>query len=187
MYRRLGFTLIELLVVVSIIGILATLVITQLGKAQSKARNSSIKSDVVAAGKAIETFRLDDTAGGRVIGAGSAGSYLALNGNFSNISLTTVFTGVLRTITSPPDFPYLTYPAKFIKTPGVNINYRYCPSRPASPTERTSFVRLDASGNTFYAFYSNGIVSETAGVYYVVDQTGVRQQVPDPISTNPCA
>ncbi|HSI20558.1 MAG TPA: prepilin-type N-terminal cleavage/methylation domain-containing protein [Verrucomicrobiae bacterium] len=52
-----GFTLIELLVVIAIIGILATLVITQLSGAQSRARNSNAKSDISQAGKAVETWK----------------------------------------------------------------------------------------------------------------------------------
>ena len=54
---RKGFTLIELLVVIAIIGILATLVITQVASAQVRARNSQAMSDISQAGKSVETFR----------------------------------------------------------------------------------------------------------------------------------
>ncbi len=60
MNRIKGFTLIELLVVIAIIGILATLVITQVAGAQVRARNSQAKSDVTAGGKAVELFRNDE-------------------------------------------------------------------------------------------------------------------------------
>ena len=54
---RKGFTLIELLVVIAIIGILATLVITQVASAQVRARNSQAQSDISQAGKGVETFK----------------------------------------------------------------------------------------------------------------------------------
>jgi type IV pilus assembly protein PilA len=57
MRKQRGFTLIELLVVIAIIGILATLVITQLSGAQTRARNSNAKSDVSEMGKAVETWK----------------------------------------------------------------------------------------------------------------------------------
>ena len=71
MHRRRGFTLIELLVVIAIIGILATLVVTQLGSARIKARNSSAKSDNTEGGKAIEVYKNDDAAAGNVIIGGA--------------------------------------------------------------------------------------------------------------------
>ncbi len=63
MLRRRGFTLIELLVVIAIIGILSTLVVTQLNSARIRARNSQAKNDISEMGKSADLFKNDDTAG----------------------------------------------------------------------------------------------------------------------------
>lgn len=67
MNRYKGFTLIELLVVIAIIGILATLVITQVAGAQVRARNSQAKSDITEMGKAVELYKNDDSNGAGVV------------------------------------------------------------------------------------------------------------------------
>lgn len=64
-----AFTLIELLVVIAIIGILSTVVISQIDGARTRARNSTAKGDVVTAGKAIEIYKNDPLNNGRVIAA----------------------------------------------------------------------------------------------------------------------
>lgn len=172
MHQKRGFTLIELLVVVAIIGILATLVITQLGNVRSKARNSSIKSDVVEAGKAIELFRNDEVAAERIIGAGNvADSVITLAmvaGVPTGTNFLATFTGALGTTDAA-----LTYPVRFVKTPTSSATYSYCPTAVRAAVQ--SYV-VDTSGNYNYQFWSNGIVGESAlGAAYIADQTGVRQ------------
>src|SRR3989344_6268079 len=57
--RNNGFTLIELLVVMSIIGLLASIVLTSLNSAKERARNAKKQSDLVQMSKAIQTYYLN--------------------------------------------------------------------------------------------------------------------------------
>lgn len=54
--KQLGFTLVELLVVIAIIGVLATLIVIQLGNARAKARNSKQMSDLRQLRVALELY-----------------------------------------------------------------------------------------------------------------------------------
>ena len=55
-----GFTLVELLVVIAIIGILATLVLLQLGTARSRARDTRRITTVAQVQTAVETYAEDN-------------------------------------------------------------------------------------------------------------------------------
>lgn len=156
MRTRRGFTLIELLVVIAIIGILATLVITQLAGAQVRARNSNAKSDVTQMGKAIETWKTNNgtenvtpgvavtgTAAGTTLnGTTAAGGWAA---GFGNVS-----TG---------------YPVKIDKSPSTSYTYGYVTNGTnatlVAPTAANATASLycvgtnvsTASGVTDTAFY----------------------------------
>ena len=60
--RNKGFTLIELLVVIAIIGVLATLLLLQLGGARAKARDAKRVSDITQIRVALEQY-FDDNSG----------------------------------------------------------------------------------------------------------------------------
>jgi len=120
-YRRPAFTLIELLVVIAIIGILATLVIFQLGSSQIRARNAQAQSDISAMGKAVESFRIEDLASDQVV-SNLPGSIDQLKGTTG--SLPTLFTG-----TQSVSGAQSTFAAAVFKTPSSDYIYRYAASQ----------------------------------------------------------
>lgn len=79
-----GFTLIELLVVISIIGILATLVITNLNEARARARDASLKQNLVQLKTALRLY-YNDYQGYPATGNGTNFNACGINGT-SNCS-----------------------------------------------------------------------------------------------------
>ena len=158
MHRQQGFTLIELLVVIAIIGILATLVITQLGGATTKARNANAQSDVVEAGKSIQVFANDDAAGGSVISTAGAGS------SISGVGTLPFFTTGTQSFVAGS----LMYGTLIAKTPsagkytygytasvgtasaltGSNPTYNFCTNIVAVGTTPTGYFATTQAGNT---------------------------------------
>jgi type IV pilus assembly protein PilA len=118
--RQKGFTLIELLVVIAIIGILATLVITQVASAQVRARNSSSQSDIAEAGKAVEVWKTTQSSDNVVIKNANttAAAVPAVNLNASTVAgaWTTVFSGTEGAGS---------YGTSITKTPSASYTYGY--------------------------------------------------------------
>ena len=122
MHRQQGFTLIELLVVIAIIGILATLVITQLSRATVKARISGAQSDVTEAGKAVQLFANDENSSGAVIATAAGASTMTFTGNL--LSGTNYFSGtqiVDLTVAGTTS----RYGTSISKSPSQNYVYKY--------------------------------------------------------------
>ncbi len=70
-----GFTLIELLVVISIIGVLATLIISNMNAARERARDVRRKTDLNSVKVALSLYYSDkgqfpDASGGQIVGCG---------------------------------------------------------------------------------------------------------------------
>ncbi len=60
MRKQKGFTLIELMIVVAIIGILASVVLTSLGKARSKAKDTAVMSELSGLRASAEIYATDN-------------------------------------------------------------------------------------------------------------------------------
>ena len=160
MQRRKGFTLIELLVVIAIIGILATLVITQLAGARIKARNSSAKSDITEAGKAVEVFKGDELAGERVISAFAASTAT----NNPAASATADCTGAAATTCRVDNLNNTTASSGWLTGQGTN-------GTPIWATTQASVGSTNAYGNSY------GVqLTKTPGTgyiyYYMTKDTG---------------
>lgn len=56
---RIGFTIVELLIVIVVIGILAAITIVAYNGVQSRAKETSLRSDLTNVAKQIEVFRAD--------------------------------------------------------------------------------------------------------------------------------
>ena len=159
MRKTRGFTLIELLVVIAIIGILATLVITQLAVARTKAHNATVQNDVSEAGKAIETYRNDDAHPDQVIGTGTtagASIFLLAAGATGSSTIPTYFTGTEGSAA---------YPLKLVNTATTDYTYRYTASGAALGSGSVStngVASITPSTRNHYTFCGNLINGATA-------------------------
>ncbi len=168
--RRHAFTLIELLVVIAIIGILSTLVVTQLSNTQIKARNAAAQSDVSEMTKSVEAFRTDDASSGMVISNTSAGID-SLNGTSG--TLPQLFTGTQDTAAT-------TYAAAVLKTPSFSYTYRYYASG-ASPGFGRQLVQA-ASNQPEYAICST-LVNAVTPFYCSSETAGPEPSFGDLVAT----
>lgn len=115
--KLLGYSLVEILVVIVIIGILASIIVSQIAVSTQKARDSRRKEDLEAIGKALYIARTDS----------SSGTFFPDCSNGHGRNGCTLDTG---TETSP----YLT---DYLKTiphdPKTNAGYSYYP-QPSGPS-----------------------------------------------------
>lgn len=172
-YRRPAFTLIELLVVIAIIGILSVLVVTQLGNSSIKARNATAQSDIAEMGKAVESFRVDDTSLNQVV-SNVPGSIDTLNGATGNISQ--IFTG-----TQAVNGASSTYAASVSKTPSTAYTYRYVASgTPAAATASARQLVGAGAGQPLYALCTN-LVNAVQPYYCAADGSGAGPSAADQV------
>lgn len=155
MRQQRGFTLIELLVVIAIIGILATLVITQLSGAQTRARNSNAKSDVSEAGKAVETWKTTNNADN--IPQDGGDSTTKVNNTTESAGWITLF-----------DKASGAFPVRVAKTPSGSHTYTY--ETDTNAANEASVTMANPAANHYCvgtSVVSNGTVTDNA--FYIMD------------------
>jgi type IV pilus assembly protein PilA len=179
MRTQRGFTLIELLVVIAIIGILATLVITQLSGATARARNSNAKSDVSQMGKAVETWKTTTNTENAVdSGAVAAATQTRVNGDGTGTCNGSVnatcaglgWTTLFNTATTG-------FPVRVNKSPSTSHTYTYATSTSAVAPAMGTYT----STNYCVATTVTSTTNAQDGAFAVVD--GVTTNKPSGTTT----
>jgi prepilin-type N-terminal cleavage/methylation domain-containing protein len=163
MRKQRGFTLIELLVVIAIIGILATLVIIQLGGAQVRARNSNAKSDISQGGKSIETWKTSNGIETVFLGRGAGVvPTTTLTGTTNSGEFTTLFSNA-----APDATHYAGYPLTLTKSPSTSQVYSYMAS--AYDAAAVDLQKVDATGTAYCLTTSVSTTNNVTDTAYIIN------------------
>ncbi len=130
---KAGFTLIELLVVISILGLLAGLVISNVAGARERARDAERKSDLREIQKALQMYKSDEES--YIISAG---------GNW-----TVLDTLVSTYIKKVPDDPLAPDSHYYYQSDGSDYTLRACLENASDPQGTTDAVNCTASKKKF--------------------------------------
>ena len=134
--KQKGFTIVELLIVIVVIAILAAITIVAYNGIQQRAYDTSVKSDLVAASKALELYKIDN------------GSY---PNNFSQINgMKTAGNYLIRVSTGA------------YKANSSGNNFIYCYGITA---ESYALAALSSSGNAWYISDSSKTPSTYPGTW----------------------
>lgn len=169
---KLGFTLIELLVVISIIGILATLLISRYGMAEKSARDAQRKSDLNQYRTALENFAVKT--------GGVYPKRPALLGAQASNLLCSDLTSYIAACPGPEDPRYSDTSWDY---------YRYqsngtCSAGEACATQYVLWAKVETGTQpNYWVVCSNGMVGEIASVSITQGDCPLGAPTPTPTPT----
>ena len=163
-FFKKGFTLIELLVVIAIIGILSSLIFTNLVSARERARDARRKSDLEAVGQALRLYYNDNQAFPTSTNNAITGH--AWGSAFTNAAGTTTYMNLLPS--DPSSTPTATKYYDYYSSPANTDNYLLVASleNGSDPDIATSQSRC----SSLYSSYKSAGGPSTATDYLLCTQ-----------------